>query len=34
MDEEDEEDVDYATNHYESEGDEGLGGGGSDEAIF
>mmetsp|Transcript_12195 Transcript_12195/g.30846 ORF Transcript_12195/g.30846 Transcript_12195/m.30846 type:complete len:243 (+) Transcript_12195:111-839(+) len=34
MDEEDEEDVDYATNHYESEGDESLGGGGSDEAIF
>ena len=34
MDEEDDEDVDYATNHYESEGEESVGVDGSDEAIF
>lgn len=34
MDEEEEEDVDYATNHYESEGEESAGGGAGDEAIF
>jgi len=34
MDEESEEDVDYGTNHYESEGDESAGGGAGDEAVF
>ncbi len=34
MDDEDDEDVDYVTNHYESEGEESIGGDGSDEAIF
>ena len=34
MDDEEEEDVDYATNHYESEGEESIGGDKSDEAIF
>jgi hypothetical protein len=34
MDDEEEEDVDYATNHYESEGDESVGGSAGDEAIF
>ena len=34
MDDDEEEDVDYATNHYESEGEESIGAGAGDEAIF
>jgi len=34
MEDDEEEDVDYATNHYESEGEESIGDGTSDEAIF